>query len=67
MIIAPLTSGGRPFSFRIASEFDGRPGLVVLDQVKAVDKQRCIQLLGTLDDPTLATVLVALIEMFSRE
>lgn len=67
LIIAPLTTGGRQFSFRIASEFGGRQGLVVLDQVKAVDKQRCLRLLGTVDEPALRKILSALREMFDAD
>jgi mRNA interferase MazF len=64
VIIAPLTTGGRPFPFRIPSEVGGRSGLVVLDQMKTVDKQRCLRKRGTLDADTFSSVLVALQEMF---
>jgi mRNA interferase MazF len=64
-IVAPLTSGGHPYPFRIACRFRGRPGFVVLDQIRTVDQERLARSLGRLSPATMARVLAALQEMFA--
>lgn len=64
VIVAPLASGAKRFSFRIPSAFEGKPGLIVLDQLKTVDKQRCLRWRGVLDEATLSSVLTGLKAMF---
>ncbi len=65
VLIAPMTTGGRAFPFRIESDFEGKPGHIVLDQLKAVDKRRCLAFRGTLDEESLAVVLATLQLMFA--
>src|SRR5438309_1532265 len=38
-IVAPLTTGGHPYPFRIPCRFAGRVGHVVLDQIRTVDQE----------------------------
>ena len=63
-IVAPLTTGGFPYPFRVACEFGGKTGHVVLDQLRTVDRERLRKRLGALAPATLATVLAVLGEMF---
>lgn len=63
--VAPLTTQGRPFSWRVPVHFDGRDGLILLDQVRAVSDQRLLTNLGRLDAPTATRVLAVLAEMFA--
>ncbi len=65
-IIAPLTSKGRPYPSRVACDFQGKQGQVVLDQIRTVDKQRLVKWLGRLDQASGDAVLTTLVEMFSR-
>jgi mRNA interferase MazF len=65
VIVVPLTSRGRPASFRPATEFRGVPGLVVLDQVRTVDKARLLRRLGKVDDKTLAESLAMMRWLFA--
>jgi mRNA interferase MazF len=44
--VAPLTTGGRPAPFRIAVRFEGKTGLILLDQLRTLDRQRLIRRLG---------------------
>jgi mRNA interferase MazF len=64
-IVAPMTTGGHAYPFRIACRFRGRPGHVVLDQIRAVDQERLVRRLGRLSSNTLTQALVVLQEMFS--
>lgn len=64
-IVAPLTTGGHPYPFRIACRFAGRSGHVVLDQIRTVDQQRLVQRLGKVSPGTLRLVLTVLQEMFA--
>jgi mRNA interferase MazF len=63
-IVAPLTTGSRPAGFRVALTFKGKRGLVLLDQIRAMDKQRLVKRLGKASEPTLAAILASLREVF---
>jgi mRNA interferase MazF len=65
VIVAPMSTRGRPYPSRVPVAFEGRGGLIVLDQVRTVDKSRLVQLLGTVDDATAQQVLAVLGEMFA--
>jgi mRNA interferase MazF len=64
-IVAPLTTGGHPYPFRVRCRFEDKDGHVVLDQLRAVDRDRLMKRLGVLDDETLGEVLSILQAMFS--
>ncbi|MFM8936206.1 MAG: type II toxin-antitoxin system PemK/MazF family toxin [Vulcanococcus sp.] len=64
-IVAPLTTGGHPYPFRIRCRFDGKDGHVVADQLRAVDRERLVKRLGSLSETTLIEVLVVLQAMFA--
>lgn len=64
-IVAPLTTGGHPYPFRVACRFGGKAGSVVLDQIRAVDHERLARRLGRLAPTTTARALAVLQEMFA--
>jgi len=64
VVVAPLTSSGKPYPFRVACQFEGKAGLVVLDQVRTVDRERLLRRLGALKQPVLERALKILREMF---
>ena len=49
VIIAPLTSKGQPLGCRPELVFDGKPARILLDQIRAIDKQRLSGKLGEID------------------
>jgi len=63
-IVAPLTSGGHSYPFRVSCKFQGRSGHIVLDQIRTVDRDRLLRRLGKLSSSTLGRVLAVLQEMF---
>ena len=66
IIIAPMTTRGRDYPTRIACEFQGKEGQIVLDQIRAIDKARLVRRLGRLSKTTQTQVLVTLAEMFAE-
>ena len=65
VIIAPMTTKGRPYPSRVPCTFAGRDGQVVLDQLRTVDKTRLLERLGELDEETCHDVLSCLAELFA--
>src|SRR5437764_6984351 len=56
-LVAPLTTGGPPAPYRVPATFRGRAGLILLDQLRALDRMRLIRRLGTVTSDTLSTTL----------
>ena len=65
VIVAPMTTGSRSAGFRIPLAFQGKQGLIVLDQIRTLDRVRLIRRLGGLRPATLALTLQTLQAMFS--
>ena len=64
VIVAPMTTKGRPYPTRVACTFQGKDGQVVLDQIRTVDKLRLARKLGRLKKKNQQEVLSVLAEMF---
>ena len=64
-IVAPLTTGGHPYPFRVRCRFEGRDGHIVADQLRAVDRDRLVKRLGRLSETTLNELLGVLQAMFA--
>lgn len=65
VIVAPMTTGSRPAGFRVPLTFQGQSGLIVLDQIRTLDRQRLVRRLGALRPQTLAATLQTLQAMFA--
>jgi mRNA interferase MazF len=65
IIVAPMTTVGRDYPTRVACEFKGKRGQVVLDQIRTVDKVRLTKKLGTLDPQTQLAVISVLQRLFA--
>ena len=65
VIVAPMTTGSRPAGFRVPLTFQGKQGLIVLDQIRTLDRVRLVKRLGSLRAATLALTLQTLQAMFS--
>ena len=64
VIVAPMTSKGFDFIFRPKIKFEKKDGLVLLDQIRAVDKTRLVKKLGNVDVATSKEISKILVEMF---
>jgi mRNA interferase MazF len=65
-IVAPMTTGSRSAPFRIPITHGGKHGLILLDQIRAIDKTRLISKLGVLNKKTLDATLQTLQEVFAN-
>lgn len=66
VIVAPMTTGSRPARFRIPITFQGKQGLILLDQIRTLDGARLVKRLGGLRTQTLTATLQTLQAMFSH-
>lgn len=64
VIVAPMTSKGFSFVFRPNICFENKDGLVLLDQIRAVDKVRLVKKIGKVDIETSKEIADTLQEMF---
>jgi mRNA interferase MazF len=64
-IVAPLTTGGHPYPFRVACSFQGKTGFIVPDQLRTVDRERLVKRLGSLEQEALDQALAVLQAMFA--
>jgi mRNA interferase MazF len=64
--VAPMTTGNRPAPYRIPIAFQGKNSLILLDQIRTLDKQRLVRRLGMVTPNTLALTLTTLREAFEE-
>ena len=64
VIVAPMTSKGFDFIFRPKIKFEKKDGLILLDQIRAVDKTRLVKKLGSVDKSISKEISKVLVEMF---
>src|SRR2546426_10320278 len=57
VIVAPMTTRGRPYPTRVPVTFKRKVGQIVLDQLRTVDKSRLVKRMGTIDHSTGRSVL----------
>ena len=65
VIVAPMTPGSRPAGFLVLLTFQGKAGLIVLNQICTLDSARLVKRLGAVRAPTLAATLQVLQAMFT--
>ncbi len=66
VIVAPMTSKGFDFIFRPKIKFEKKDGLVLLDQIRTVDKTRLVKKLGCLDKQAAKEISNMLVKMFEQ-
>jgi mRNA interferase MazF len=65
-MVAPMTTGSHPAPFRIPVRHGGKQGLILLDQIRAVDKTRLVKRSGAISPAALSATLAALGEIFAE-
>lgn len=66
VIVAPMTTASKPTPYRIPITFGGKKGLILLDQIRTLDKARLQKKLGVVNAETLSATLCILQEMFAE-
>ena len=64
LIVAPMTSKGFDAVFRVKIKFGGKNGLILLDQIRTIDKTRIVKKIGCLPLTSAKKVSELLIEIF---
>src|ERR1700722_10673234 len=65
VIVAPMTTKSRPAPYRVSVVFSQKKGLVLLDQIRTIDKTRLVKKLGAVPANTLSVTLRTLQEVFA--
>jgi mRNA interferase MazF len=65
VIVAPMTTKSRPAPYRVSVVFSQKKGLVLLDQIRTIDKTRLVKKLGAVPANTLSATLRTLQEVFA--
>jgi len=65
VIVVPMTTGSKPAPFRIPIAFQGKRGLILLDQIRTLDKIRLVKRLGVATETSLVVALRTLQEIFA--
>ncbi len=66
VIVAPMISKSFPAPFRVPVTHAAKKGLIVLDQIRTVDKIRLVKRVGAVNTKTLFNVLTTLQEVFAE-
>ncbi len=64
MIMAPMTTKGFEFPGRVKCKFKNKTGLILLDQIRAIDKTRLVKKLRRVSEKTQIELCSNLQEMF---
>ena len=67
VVIIPMTSTIKPYPTRLDCHFKGKDGLLVVDQIRSVDKIRLIGKLGVMDVKTSKDICVLIMETFKYQ
>ncbi len=65
VIVAPMSTGGQAYPWRVRCRFRDRSGFVAVDQLRTADSERLVKRLGRISPGTLTAVLAVLQEMFT--
>jgi mRNA interferase MazF len=64
IVLAPMTTTSKKYPTRIEVKHDSKIGWIVIDQIRTVDKNRIIKVLGKLSKPEIKEVKSVIKETF---
>jgi len=64
IVVVPMTSSSKPYPTRVAINHAKKKGWIVLDQIRTIDRQRIIKVLGSLTEKETAKVKDVLRETY---
>lgn len=64
LVIAPMTTTSKKYPTRIEVKHDQKTGWIVIDQIRTIDKQRIIKVVGKLSPQEIKEVKSVLKETF---
>ena len=66
VLVAPMTTGSHPAPFRIPVSLGGKKGLIMPEQMRALDKARLVKRMGKVSATTLSALLSVLRDTFEE-
>ena len=63
VIVAPMTTKSRSYPTRVRVKQQNEPGRIVIDQLRTIDKQRIIKILGQLSSAEIKKTKATIKEM----
>lgn len=64
IVIAPMTTSSKNYPTRTEIKHNGKIGWIVIDQIRTIDKQRIIKVLGRMTKPEIKEVKSVIKETF---
>jgi mRNA interferase MazF len=64
VVIAPMTTSSKNYPTRVEIRHEDKTGWVILDQIRTIDKQRILKLLGRLSRPEVKELKSVLKETY---
>lgn len=65
VLVAPMTTGSKTAPYRIPVTFQRKKGLILLDQIRTLDKTRLVKKMGMTTSKTLSGTLDVLQDVFA--
>ena len=65
VIVAPMTTGSHPAPYRIPVTLNNKDGLILIDQIRTLDKVRLVKKVGEVNAKVLTATLTILQEAFT--
>lgn len=66
IVIAPMTTRSKPYPTRVRIHQGKKVGYIIVDQVRAIDRQRVIKKLGALSDKEITNLKEVIAETYVR-
>lgn len=63
VIVAPMTTKSHLFPTRVEVKFSGKKGLIILDQIRTIDKIRLVKRMGKIEKKTIEKVKNIIMQM----
>ena len=64
IVVAPMTTKSKKYPTRIEVKHDRKIGWIVIDQIRTIDKQRILKVIGRLSKPEVKEVKSVMKETF---
>ena len=64
IIVVPMTTSSKKYPTRIEVKKESKLGWIVIDQIRTIDKQRIIKVLGSLSQPKIKELKSVIKETF---
>ena len=64
IVVCPMTTNTKEYPTRVAVKQDGKSGMIIIDQIRTIDKSRILKVFGKLTNLEIKMLKVAIKETF---